>query len=275
MVPTFNFITCKMLSIRSLFKKAKKPAPDVLHIALDETTSTNQYCLAELCGRNRVGITPYSLAVITAEYQSLGRGQGANTWESERGQNLLFSILCHPVWVPVRAQFCISECIALAIRDVLSELTGGISIKWPNDIYWRDRKICGILIENRLEEGRIRDCVVGVGINVNQQIFRSDAPNPVSLLQILGHETDRRQLLDRVIQLFRENLEALRRGNYAGIAAAYASHLYRADGFHAYRDAAGNFEAALVEVEEDGHLILRDTAGSIRSYAFKEVEFVL
>ena len=264
-----------MLSIRSLFKKAKKPAPNVQHIALDETTSTNQYCLAELCGRNRAGIAPYSLAVITAEYQSLGRGQGANTWESERGQNLLFSILCHPVWVPVRAQFCISECIALAIRDALSELTGGISIKWPNDIYWRDRKICGILIENRLEEGCIRDCVVGVGINVNQQIFRSDAPNPVSLVQILGRETDRRQLLDRVIQLFRENLEALRRGNYAGIAAAYASHLYRADGFHAYRDAAGNFEAALVEVEDDGHLILRDTAGSIRSYAFKEVEFVL
>ena len=274
MAPTFNFITCKMLSIRSLFKKAKKPAPNVQHIALDETTSTNQYCLAELCGRNRAGIAPYSLAVITAEYQSLGRGQGANTWESERGQNLLFSILCHPAWVPVRAQFCISECIALAIRDALSELTGDILIKWPNDIYWRDCKISGTIIENTLSGGHIADCIIGTGVDVNQEVFRSNAPNPVSLKQILGHDVDRMALLKDIVRRIDAYLDDLRNGNYEKIATLYMSYLYRSHGFYAYQYKDGRFEAAIVEVEDDGHLVLRDRDGRLRSYAFKEVEFI-
>lgn len=260
-----------MLSIRSLFKKPKYNG--IWYVAIEETDSTNRYCLQQL----DVTAEPPGtrLTVVSAEYQLAGRGQGANTWESERGQNLLFSILCHPTWVPVSGQFILSEAIALALRDVLSTLIDPVTIKWPNDIYWNDRKIGGILIENRLGEGRIKDCVIGVGLDVNQRVFHSDAPNPVSLYQILGHDTDRQPLLVQVVERFDHYYRAIENGDYATIAAGYMSYLYRLRGFHTYRDAGGTFEAALVEVEDDGHLVLRDREGRIRSYAFKEVEIII
>ncbi|MBM6993781.1 MAG: biotin--[acetyl-CoA-carboxylase] ligase [Prevotella sp.] len=263
-----------MLSIRSLFKK-KKVDDGIRFIHLDDTDSTNRYCLEEFQDDTTAPLSQSRMVVVTADYQSAGKGQGTNTWESERGQNLLFSILCHPVWVPIMGQFIISECIALAIRDTLSTYTDGFSIKWPNDIYWHDRKICGILIENRLSARHIKDCVVGVGIDVNQLEFHSDAPNPISLRQILGHEIDRTELLKSVVTAFDRYLQAVENGDYAAVATAYASYLYRSHGFYPYRDGQGYFEAAIVEVEDDGHLILRDREGHIRSYAFKEVEFVL
>ncbi len=263
-----------MLSIRSLFKK-KKSDSGIRFVELAETDSTNRYCLEEL-REMADGATPSPrMVVVTTEYQSAGKGQGTNRWESERGKNLLFSILCHPVWVPITAQFVISECVALAIRDALSTYSDGFSIKWPNDIYWHDRKICGILIENRLSGGHIKDCIIGIGLDVNQQEFLSDAPNPVSLFQILGHEVERKPLLEDIIHRFDLYLQALENGDYGSIATAYASYLYRSGGFYPYRDGSGDFEAAIVEVEDDGHLILRDREGCIRSYAFKEVEFVV
>jgi BirA family biotin operon repressor/biotin-[acetyl-CoA-carboxylase] ligase len=260
-----------MLSIRSLFKKKKDDG--IRYLSLQETASTNSYCLQTLSAQPADPAA--RLSVVTAEYQSAGKGQGTNTWESESGQNLLFSVLCHPVWVPVAAQFILSEAIALALRDVLGELTSDISIKWPNDIYWRDRKICGILIENRLGGGHIKDCVIGVGLNVNQRVFTSDAPNPVSLYQILGVETDRAALLKRIVERFDYYYRSVENGDYGLVAGSYMASLYRASGFYTYRDGDGTFEAALVEVEDDGHLILRDREGRIRSYAFKEVEFII
>lgn len=262
-----------MLSIRSLFKKKIKDH-GVRFVHLEETDSTNRYCREELPRVAVEGDAPPRITVVAADYQSAGRGQGTNTWESERGCNLLFSVVCHPVWVPVRAQFILSECMALAIADALSEYAEGFSIKWPNDIYFHDRKICGILIENKLSGGHIADSILGVGLNVNQQTFLSDAPNPVSLCQVAGHEIDRRSLLEDVVRRFDLYLQAIANGDYASVATAYASCLYRLRGFHPYRDADGEFEAAIVEVEDDGHLILRTREGHIRSYAFKEVTFV-
>lgn len=261
-----------MRSILSWFKK-KKVDTGIRFVALDETDSTNRYCLHSLDESALPAPEAVRMVVVTTEYQSAGRGQGTNTWESERGQNLLFSVVCHPVWVPVRMQFVLSECMAMAIHDALAALTEGITVKWPNDIYWHDRKICGILIENRLAAGCIRDCVLGVGLNVNQRMFRSDAPNPVSLVQILGRETDRQTLLADIVQRFDDYLALSRKAVYGSIAGAYMASLYRSRGFHSYRDCEGDFEAAIVEVEDDGHLILRDREGFVRSYAFKEVEF--
>lgn len=265
-----------MLSIRSLFNRGKKPQrqQEVCYIHLEETDSTNRYCREEL-REQLAGNAQPRLTVVTTEYQSAGKGQGSNTWESERGRNLLFSVVCHPVWIPVTAQFLLSECIAMAIRDVLSKLTDGITIKWPNDIYYRDRKVCGILIENSLQGGHIKDCIIGVGLDVNQTVFRGDAPNPMSLAQILGHEVDRERLLQDIVSRFDRYLRGSESGLYGDIATLYQSYLYRQSGFYRYRDSYGEFEAALVEVEDDGHLVLRDRAGRIRSYAFKEVEYII
>ena len=164
---------------------------DVRHI--DETDSTNRW-LHNQGGTGKV--------VVVADYQTAGRGCGTNRWESERGKNLLFSMQIHPVDLPAKRQFHISMAVSLAICEALGQHIGDLSIKWPNDIYWRNAKICGILIENRLQGQRICDSIIGVGLNVNQRQFRSDAPNPVSLWQICEHETDREQLLTEILQAF-------------------------------------------------------------------------
>lgn len=264
-----------MRLIRSWFKK-KKVDTGIRFVSLDEVDSTNRYCLEALDEASLAGEGAVRLVVVSTEFQSNGRGQGSNTWESERGKNLLFSIQCHPVWVPVRMQFVLSECIALAIHDTLAPLVGEVAIKWPNDIYYQDRKLCGILIENRLVGGRIKDCVIGVGLNVNQVKFHSDAPNPVSMAQILGHETDRQMLLEGIVKRFDEYLSLTQQVGYGDISGAYMSCLYRGgSGFYTYRDAEGCFEAAIVEVEDSGQLVLRDRSGGIREYMFKEVEFII
>ena len=135
-------------------------------------------------------------------------------------------------------------------------------------------KICGTLIEITLSAGRIKDCIFGIGLNVNQQVFTSDAPNPVSLAQILDHETDRKKLLNEVLEAFDKYYSWIENGRYGDISALYHEALYHRHGFYPYRDVAKNevFEAAIVEVEDDGTLVLRDRKGVFREYRFKEVE---
>lgn len=218
-----------------------------------------------------------ALTVATADYQTAGRGQGGNHWESENGKNLLFSLLVFPKMLPVRCQFMLSEAAALAFREVLGKYLGDeeVAIKWPNDIYWKDLKISGTLIETTVTSRGMGRFVIGTGINVNQTQFVSDAPNPVSMAQILGHDIDREQLLRELIAHFAHYYEKIVSGEYADIAAQYMHFLYRRDGFYRYQDADGEFEGSVVEVEDDGHLILRDRQGCIRSYGFKEVSFII
>ena len=224
-------------------------------VHLDETESTNRW-LREQGGEENV--------VVWTDYQTAGRGCGTNRWESERGKNLLFSILIHPTEVKPQEQFRLSMAISLAIVHALQDYTDGLSIKWPNDIYWHDRKICGILIENRLSNGCIKDCIIGVGLNVNQREFLSDAPNPVSLWQIVGRETDCEALLKRILTCFTYNEVD---------ADDYRAQLYWREGLHLFSDADGKFMAEIADVEDDGHLALRDSEGRERRYAFKEVRF--
>jgi len=239
-------------------------------IELNETDSTNRFLrdYAQKSGEDTV--------VAVAEYQTAGRGQGCNSWESEPGKNLLFSILVHPAAVYPSRQFVISMAMALALKDVLYTQTGGgISVKWPNDIYWHDLKISGTLIETDVCRQGIRRCIIGTGVNVNQEVFRSDAPNPVSLRNILGHEVERRAVLNGILERFGHYMEMIDGGNAAQVAALYRGALYRGDGFHTYCDRDGVFEAEISGVEESGRLLLRDRSGRIRGYLFKEVKFVI
>ncbi len=229
----------------------------ILHI--DETDSTNKWLRTHPSAKEMVVVT---------DFQTAGRGCGTNKWESERGKNLLFSILLHPKELPANQQFHISMAISLAICEALGQHIGNLSIKWPNDIYWQNGKICGILIENTLRSGMIKDSIVGVGLNINQQTFRSDAPNPVSLWQITEVETDRQKLLNDIL----DNLNSFLGKD---IRQRYLAMLYRRNGFYCYTDSKGAFMAEIVDVEDDGHLLLNDDSGRLRRYAFKEVQFVL
>ena len=230
----------------------------VVHI--EETDSTNRWLKENGAGT----------MVVVADYQTAGKGCGTNSWESERGKNLTFSMLIHPDGMPANLQFRITEIISVALCEVLQPyIYNKVEIKWPNDIYVDDKKICGILIENRLQGQAIKDCIIGIGLNVNQAVFRSDAPNPVSLCQLLGHEVDRAQLLKAFLQ---QVDEAWQRET---VGADYRDRLYRREGWHTFEDAQGRFEARLTGVSEDGHLMLMDKEGLERTYAFKEVQFIV
>lgn len=234
---------------------------------MEEVDSTNRF-LIQLGSYDEEALT-----VAVADYQTAGKGQGTHVWESETGKNLLFSLLVCPRWVPVRQQFLLSEAGALAIKEALDSYAGGFSLKWPNDVYWNDRKISGTLIETSVDSRGIKRCVFGVGVNINQMQFLSDAPNPVSLAQIVGHEVDREEVLQKIIDAFLRYYELLRRADYQDVSGIYHLSLYRRKGYHWYEDADGKFEGAFVEVEDDGHLVLHDKKGVIRSYTFGEIKF--
>lgn len=257
-----------MVSFSSIFRRQKKDT-SVNIIRLEEVGSTNNYL------RSYKPAAGEKITVVTADYQTAGRGQGTNKWESERGKNLTFSILIHPVMVPLQSQFLLSMMGGIALKMALAKYTDGITLKWPNDVYWNDRKLSGTLIETTISGGHITNCIFGVGLNVNQQTFTSDAPNPVSLTQILGHDVDREELLQEIVKAFKYCYSLIENGDYTDVAALYHDTLYRKHGFHTYHDKDGEFEAAIVEVEDNGHLILRDHEGAIREYAFREVEFII
>lgn len=239
-------------------------------IELEETASTNTYLR---------GMTDALHAtVIAARRQSAGRGQRGNTWESEPDANLTFSILVRPVGIPPVRQMAISRAVSLSIVRWLDRyLPDGMeaSIKWPNDIYVGDRKICGILIEHVLTAGRIERTIIGVGININQKAFYSDAPNPVSLTQLTGLTYPLDSMLREVTADIISLVEAEDRAGGDLTATDYMSRLWRRNGFHPYRDAAGDFTARIADVAPDGTLTLLRPDNTLSRYAFKEVTAIL
>jgi len=234
---------------------------------LHEIDSTNRY-LHDLQDSLPDGIT-----AVRADFQTAGRGCGSNTWESEAGQNLLFSILLKPVEVAPAKQFLLSMVEALAVKKALDSLVDGICLKWPNDIYWHDKKLGGTLIETTLGQKEIKTCIFGTGLNVNQIAFQSDAPNPVSLRQILGHAVDVESLFLRVLQCFEDCYGRLLSDGETETINAYHAALYRAQGMHDFSDAEGRFRAKIEHVEPDGRIVLCDENGRLRTYAFKELRF--
>ena len=243
-------------------------------INLDETDSTNRY-LTLLCDRELVS----EYTTVRADYQTAGKGQRGNTWESEKGKNLLFSLVLYPTFLEAHRQFLLSQLTSLAVKETLELWTDDIRIKWPNDIYWKEKKICGMLIENELSAEGIARSIIGIGLNVNQEIFHSDAPNPVSLRQITGLEKNPMEVLTYILTYTRRFYEGLRNdkdGTIASlIARQYDLSLFRREGWHPYEDASGRFMARLLRVEEDGRYILQDEAGNERGYLFKEVQYIL
>ena len=238
-------------------------------LRLSETTSTNDEA-------KRLMLQSMAQKVIVmTDYQTAGRGQTGNTWESERGKNLLFSVGVRPAFLPARRQFLLLQVMSLAVAQTLVQYTDNISIKWPNDIYWCDKKISGTLIENELSGESIRQCVLGTGINVNQEHFVSDAPNPVSLRQILGHDVPRDRLFMDFLKHFETFYGRLESGESESLAQQYGDSLYWREGMHPYRDSRGTFRAFIDGVEPDGHLLLRTDEGQVRRYAFKEVSFLI
>ena len=187
----------------------------------------------------------------------------------------MFSLLLYPDFLPANRQFLISQIASLSVKETLDGYTDSVTVKWPNDIYWKDRKICGMLIENDLSGQHLYCSVIGIGLNINQEIFRSDAPNPVSLTQITGKTYDREEVLTRFLRIFFHYYSLLLQEKENEIRAAYMTALYHGDGYYSYIDENGPFEACIHAIESTGHLILRLRDGELRRYAFKEVTTVV
>lgn len=237
-------------------------------IRLEETTSTNNY-LREYLQKERL---PEGSAVV-AGYQTGGKGQAGNKWESAPDMNLLFSIVLYPEYILANQQFVISQLASLAVKETLDFYTTLISIKWPNDIYWKDKKICGILIENDLTGTTIYRSIIGIGINLNQTLFESNAPNPISLASITGKMYDREEVLDRFLRIFYSYFLLVLQEKSGEIKDSYMQALYRKDGYHLFSDSANSFRARIYDIEASGHLLLQLENGEIRRYAFKEVSW--
>lgn len=242
--------------------------PPIIYIP--ETSSTNTYLKEMICNQEVEEGT-----IIATHHQLAGRGQKGSSWEAEKGKNLTFSLLLKPDFVPIMEQFIISQMVSLAIHDVLSQYTSDVAIKWPNDIYWREKKICGILIENILGEEKIDNCIVGIGLNVNQEEFLSSAPNPISLKQITNQDYDLETMLTFIQLKMLRCYKALSDGRGEEIVKGYKSYLYRKDGYHLYADGEQNIEARIADIQSTGYLVLETLEGEIRTFAFKEVKYVM
>ena len=215
-------------------------------------------------------------AVVSTDCQTGGRGQRGNTWEAEPGKNLTFSMIFRPEGVLPARQFFISEAVCLGVVDVLRRhlpQPESIRVKWPNDVYAGDRKICGILIEHTLDSATaIRHTVAGIGLNVNQEIFLSSAPNPVSMLNITGVETPLRPLLEEVVEAVFANLSEAPEA----LHARYIGSLWRGTGEHPFATPDGErFDASICDIDPAGVLTLRRSDGSTSRYLFKEVQFII
>lgn len=215
--------------------------------------------------------------LVYAVEQTSGRGQKGNTWESEPGKNLTASVFFADTGIEPASQFYISEAIALAVTDLLADIGIESHVKWPNDIYVCDKKIAGILIEHSIMARCILNTVAGIGLNLNQREFLSDAPNPVSVSLLTDREFPvgrmASELAAHIVRRLKDASE-----NQDSLHAEYMEKLWRGDGgtYPFFDKIAGErIEGSIACVAPDGKLTLRLSDGSRREYMFKETEFLL
>jgi len=213
-------------------------------------------------------------AIICAGYQSAGRGQKDNKWESEENKNLLISIILIPEIIEPDLQFLISETISLGICDFLERYIPVSSIKWPNDIYVNNDKIAGVLIENFIMADSIEYSIAGIGLNINQEIFLSDAPNPVSLKMVSGVSYDIKECLKQLSSDLDKRYKQLLSEDWNTIRSEYKSKLYQFGIWKEYLDGEGKFSGRIESVDDVGNLTITRSDRVSNSYGFKEVTFI-
>ena len=224
---------------------------------------------------------------IRTDYQTAGRGQAGNSWESEAGKNLLFSTILRYEGIHAASQWRLSMLVAVALWDTLANYLPKerLAIKWPNDIYFGDKKLVGILIENNLSGQYVGYSIVGIGVNVNQIEWLSNAPNPISMKEITGEDYD----VEKLMNGWMNSMKSLELLTTEEIKKAYLQHLYRREGWHTYverevstaptaiaqQGVEGAFLAHFIGITEQGELMLSTENNEEKIYHFKQIRFVL
>jgi BirA family transcriptional regulator, biotin operon repressor / biotin---[acetyl-CoA-carboxylase] ligase len=221
-------------------------------------------------------------AVVYTYQQTAGRGQYGNRWESEAGKNIAMSILLKPRFLEARQQFQLNKAISLAVHDVFTDFTvqrtpfgeGGVSVKWANDIFIDDKKICGILIQNNISGTRIEASVIGIGINVNQLNFQ-DLPHASSLKLETGKTFILDDIVEAICQAVEKRFWQLKSGYFDQLGEEYLSKLYRYGQDALYQKVDNTyFQGKIVGISETGKLCLETKLGLV-DFDIKEIKFVL
>jgi BirA family biotin operon repressor/biotin-[acetyl-CoA-carboxylase] ligase len=240
-------------------------------VTIKEVDSTNNF-LKQLASNSKPVIEG---TVIMAENQTAGRGQQQNDWHAEPGKNLTFSLLLKPSFLPVTQQFDLVRAVSLGVFDALHPLLGdGLKIKWPNDIYYGNRKLGGMLIENMIQGGQIKNAIVGIGLNINQQTFPDYLPNATSVKQILQQDYDLKTLLSdicRHIEAYYLNLKA---GKILFVRETYLTRLYWLNEQKEYKSKDGQFAGTIKSVKDNGILVVENNNNEELEFSLKEIEFV-
>ena len=236
----------------------------------DTLGSTNNYC--KLLDLDKVE----EFTVICARQQTAGIGQKGNIWVSEPYKNLTFSLILKPYFIPAKAQYTLTMMLAVAVAESITELLPqkNVFIKWPNDIYIDNNKICGILATSYIQQERISHTICGIGLNVNQTSFPDWIPNPISLKLIDDKEHDLEEVLRLLLEKIRKNYDILKRDS-TKIKEAYISRLYRYGIEAKYRYKGRSIQGTIIGVNEFGHLILQSADGETLNCDLKELEFII
>ena len=215
---------------------------------------------------------PLNGTVIYTDYQSKGKGQRGNSWESEEGKNILVSIILETKFVEPSDFYNLTVITSLAIHELLSDyLKEDIKIKWPNDLIFGDKKIGGILIENYIKQNVIEWCILGVGLNINQKNFHEE--NAISLANICGQGFDRDELTNLLLQKVEAKYFQLQKGEIEALRKKYIANLYWKNEIHVFQSEGTYFNGRILNVEPTGKLRMEIEKGE-RLFDFKEVKFI-
>jgi len=241
----------------------------ILHF--DEINSTNVFLYDKISENNDI-----SDMVVVAAHQTAGRGMDKNRWESEAGKNLLFSIALNVNFLEAENQFKISQAVSVAIVETLSQFVDDkrLFIKWPNDIYFGDKKLAGMLIQNTIEGRMMGVSIIGIGLNVNQIEFSKDIPNPISLKMISGQDFDLDNLLNQLVSSIKTKVESLRdKENQNEINEIYVSRSYRFGIWSDYFYQNQVKSMIINGFDKYGRLLLHDKEGAEIICDVKELQF--
>ncbi len=240
---------------------------------VEETDSTNNH-LNRLLAKEDF---PDGFAVL-AKNQTAGRGQIGHCWSSEYDKNLLFSLLLHPTFIHVADQFYLMRAVEVAIVETLRNGFGSENfvIKWPNDIYYNDRKLCGFIVDNLLTGAEITHAIVGIGLNVNQTKFDESLPNPISLANIVGEEIDKESLFKDLRTAILKEYQLLKDDdmNFEFLNNRYLYMIYKFGEWTKYSDSNGEFEGRIIDIEPTGRVVIQPKRGDFRKYYIGEVEYI-
>lgn len=232
--------------------------------------STNDKAI-EICRKEEIADNK----VIVAHYQTNGKGQKGNKWESRDSENLTFSIITHPTFIEPQNQFLLNMAVSLSIKDYIQSLEIlGVKIKWPNDIYVNDSKIAGVLIENFIMGRSINDSIIGIGLNINQTKFSDDIPNPVSLKSITGKSYNLADCLDSFLVFFCKRYDSIINGSN-DIFSDYMKSLYRMGEKRNYKYNDEIFAGTIVGVTEYGLIKIQKESGEVQEFDFKEIQYII